>query len=103
MKANVPVAVTVLPSTTHFRSLRAPRRIGGAVPEPRPELAGPRLVDRRGREVHVRLGHDLAAADRLARRRAPRQALRGAGDRKSTRLNSSHVVQSYAVFCFIHT
>src|SRR5436305_4140689 len=29
----------------------------------------------------------------------PRDHLRGAGDRKSTRLNSSHVRISYAVFC----
>src|SRR5438034_6762592 len=29
----------------------------------------------------------------------PRRALRAPGDRKSTRLNSSHTVISYAVFC----
>src|SRR6266496_5143995 len=34
------------------------------------------------------------------RPRRPRPAaLRGGGDRKSTRLNSSHVESSYAVFC----
>src|SRR5256885_6445517 len=44
-----------------------------------------------------------AAAFRLRRLRAHHHALRhlrGAGeDRKSTRLNSSHLVISYAVFC----
>src|SRR5207245_10084582 len=43
------------------------------------------------------------AADRAARRRRPRgrepARTRAAGDRKSTRLNSSHGSISYAVFC----
>src|SRR5256885_13089309 len=46
---------------------------------------------------------DHPAAIGLAARRALRGAVRGAdrggGDRKSTRLNSSHLVISYAVFC----
>src|SRR5207249_6806179 len=33
------------------------------------------------------------------RRHAPRGSVRGERDRKSTRLNSSHVSISYAVFC----
>src|SRR5437870_7357251 len=39
--------------------------------------------------------------DRLARAPAARSRVRrsAAGDRKSTRLNSSHVAISYAVFC----
>ena len=45
------------------------RRVRGALPPPRPELAGPRLVDRRRRPVHVRLRH-VRAADRLAARRS---------------------------------
>src|SRR3989442_8296087 len=44
-----------------------------------------------------------ARADRPALRRRARGAVaargRGRGDRKSTRLNSSHVRISYAVFC----
>src|SRR6266566_8130680 len=32
--------------------------------------------------------------------RRPARPRRGPGDRKSTRLNSSHLVISYAVFCF---
>src|SRR5438067_8081640 len=35
----------------------------------------------------------------IAGRRAARCAARGGADRKSTRLNSSHVSISYAVFC----
>src|SRR5690349_24001309 len=39
-------------------------------------------------------------ADRAAERRAPQRVPpRGTTDRKSTRLNSSHVEISYAVFC----
>src|SRR3989442_10037951 len=50
-----------------------------------------RSLDRRRRpEALAR-----SAPDRVARRQADRSAL----DRKSTRLNSSHVRISYAVFC----
>src|SRR5256885_7761204 len=36
---------------------------------------------------------------RARRAQGPGRGRRGAGDRKSTRLNSSHLVISYAVFC----
>src|SRR5437870_10611306 len=49
---------------------------------PKPELTGPRSGQREGR----------AARTRVAR-------TRNRSDRKSTRLNSSHVAISYAVFC----
>src|SRR5688500_19849212 len=39
----------------------------------------------------------------LRRRRRPAEAARSALDRKSTRLNSSHLVISYAVFCLKKT
>src|SRR4051794_41377492 len=42
-------------------------------------------------------GFDLA--DEVAEARRCRGGLRGLGDRKSTRLNSSHPPTSYAVFC----
>src|SRR5438874_8819312 len=69
-----PPRSTLFPYTTLFRSA-----VGGVPharrePQPRPRLA------------------DLGAARRRA---APRSAR----DRKSTRLNSSHVEISYAVFC----
>src|SRR2546422_3263325 len=57
-----------------------------------------------GDEVVAELG-DLAAADRTdvdhvrAHRRQCRPRLLDVGDRKSTRLNSSHGYISYAVFC----
>src|SRR5207244_11406893 len=40
-----------------------------------------------------------ARADPRAYRLSPRAERSGAGDRKSTRLNSSHQIISYAVFC----
>src|SRR3712207_8326971 len=66
-----PPRSTLFPYTTLFRSLRRQRqRLGGHLRERRP-----------GR---------LRGASPLARR---------GGDRKSTRLNSSHANISYAVFC----
>src|SRR5256885_16999268 len=66
-----PPRSTLFPYTTLFRSLR--RRVAGFWLYP----------------------------PRLYRGRIARSAARGArsGDRKSTRLNSSHLVISYAVFC----
>src|SRR2546430_17101929 len=79
-----PPRSTLFPYTTLFRSARRGR-------------AGAAARERAGaRRLHGRLGHEA---------RAPRhpQSVRGAapcgGDRKSTRLNSSHSQISYAVFC----
>src|SRR5438132_12978813 len=44
-------------------------------------------------------GHLVHRHARVPGLRARRQPLRGRLDRKSTRLNSSHTVISYAVFC----
>src|SRR2546426_6417126 len=46
------------------------------------------------------LWREPAPAGRLLPRFREQRAGRGEGDRKSTRLNSSHLVISYAVFCF---
>src|SRR5690349_7186245 len=46
---------------------------------------------------------DRALGDDLRLRRRHRGRTRGDGDRKSTRLNSSHVERSYAVFCLKKT
>src|SRR6266511_5382995 len=56
-----------------------------------------RLVGHAGSVLHRRPGHDLADVDPLVERLPARAGL--GGDRKSTRLNSSHVKISYAVFC----
>src|SRR5947207_8365690 len=73
-----PPRSTLFPYTTLFRSLGAGAR--ATCPSIRQVLIGP-AADRRG---------DAAAWER---------ALYLARDRKSTRLNSSHTVISYAVFC----
>src|SRR6266496_4883127 len=70
-----PPRSTLFPYTTLFRSPRTP----GSRPPARPP-AGARSRSRR-------------------RRDGPGRAARPPGDRKSTRLNSSHVENSYAVFC----
>src|SRR5690349_23997140 len=82
-----PPRSTLFPYTTLFRSqdVRAvgPRAVGGAGRAPGTPLRG-------------------AAAHQPAAPRRTRAAERAPGareDRKSTRLNSSHVEISYAVFC----
>src|SRR5690606_42036480 len=78
-----PPTSTLFPYTTLFRS---PSR-------QRPERRGD------GRARHHRAGRPLdLRRPRQCRRLAPAGG-RGGGDRKSTRLNSSHVKISYAVFC----
>src|SRR2546426_8459053 len=73
-----PPRSTLFPYTTLFRSRRfARRRPGRPRVRPRVRAAVPRNAVVRG----------------TAHRTHPRQ------DRKSTRLNSSHLVISYAVFC----
>src|SRR5256885_12739101 len=73
-----PPRSTLFPYTTLFRSPLAPA--------PPPEPAGPGAG-----------GRDLHAPPELCGNR-PRPA-QPREDRKSTRLNSSHLVISYAVFC----
>src|SRR3989442_7031076 len=80
-----PPRSTLFPYTTLFRSEIADDRIG------RLERVVPRVVQE---PADVRVVH---AADHRAVRIAV--AERHARDRKSTRLNSSHVRISYAVFC----
>src|SRR5690606_40534035 len=93
-----PPTSPLFPYPTLFRSVR--RRVRGV------EVAARAL----GLEVEavvaaggVRRGHDAARRHRLAHERARRARaldLRDRHqDRKSTRLNSSHVKISYAVFC----
>src|SRR5205807_8265676 len=90
-----PPAAPLLPYTTLFRSRRATRRSRAARRD--------RLTERDELERRV---HELGALVARGPARALPGLLRGiAGehaeraDRKSTRLNSSHLVSSYAVFC----
>src|SRR2546428_1840176 len=82
-----PPRSTLFPYTTLFRSLRAARP---GVRSGRDPLAQAAL--RRGGRERARSGEPVAGAPLPARGR-------GLGDRKSTRLNSSHDQISYAVFC----
>src|SRR5256885_9044430 len=80
-----PPRSTLFPYTTLFRSV------------------GDDLRARRQRRLHPRLGLQALGA-RVARHEAggdqhARVGGVGTRDRKSTRLNSSHLVISYAVFC----
>src|SRR3712207_6850263 len=77
-----PPRSTLFPYTTLFRSIG---RQGGL-------YHGRRERDREGHGAALRPGRREGRAGRYA-------AGRGGGDRKSTRLNSSHANISYAVFC----
>src|SRR5438132_4487466 len=52
-------------------------------------------------DEHVAFGQDAAAADQIRQQQrvVGNDHMTLLGDRKSTRLNSSHTVISYAVFC----
>src|SRR3712207_7384876 len=79
-----PPRSTLFPYTTLFRSLR-----------PRTE---PRHRHRRGDDQQPEPHRELLARQRRGHL-AQLAAEQPAGDRKSTRLNSSHANISYAVFC----
>src|SRR5690349_22777025 len=83
-----PPISTLFPYTTLFRSVGARRR--GA-----PSAAGAREL-RAGRPARRNIGGHEGGGLRRGDRRGRHAAL---VDRKSTRLNSSHVEISYAVFC----
>src|SRR5436309_7248791 len=80
-----PPRSTLFPYTTLFRSCSS--RLGGN-PRRRGQVGTAKELDRRAARAHVQKG---AAG-------GPSIQFLG-GDRKSTRLNSSHVKISYAVFC----
>src|SRR5256885_11371933 len=85
-----PPRSTLFPYTTLFRSL----------------LPAPRCVDGRAKAVHlcarvvvVVLALDVVPSEFEQARHAVAICAVARRDRKSTRLNSSHLVISYAVFC----
>src|SRR5690606_40914294 len=82
-----PPRATPFPYTTLFRSLRDPVQ----VVRERHDAA----LDHRGRRVEVMLRAIVRQLDIAL----PSHVSRSTPDRKSTRLNSSHVKISYAVFC----
>src|SRR2546426_7827440 len=82
-----PPRSTLFPYTTLFRS--SWRHAGG-----RRRAAGGRVP-----LAHVEPQDGTGRLDRSLARRSERRGGHGAEDRKSTRLNSSHLVISYAVFC----
>src|SRR2546426_4584232 len=81
-----PPRSTLFPYTTLFRSRLA------RFP------AGREARGQAGRH-HRSLGAPLGGAERLGPLGGEEEPLLFRGDRKSTRLNSSHLVISYAVFC----
>src|SRR3712207_7828943 len=91
-----PPRSTLFPYTTLFRSVPLqPHRVRAGVQEEAQAVA-PRPVGLlAARAEH--LGHRLGAHDPSGEQRVPEGAQ--IGDRKSTRLNSSHANISYAVFC----
>src|SRR2546426_8622847 len=91
-----PPRSTLFPYTTLFRSHRRGLDVGWEQPREPADA------------VRQRPGERVQWRGRLPARRGPRQGLGGhpgsaaakaRRDRKSTRLNSSHLVISYAVFC----
>src|SRR2546426_5161735 len=82
-----PPRSTLFPYTTLFRSL-VQRALEGAT-----KRASGDLIVAAVRRLAVDLGH---ARDALGSTASPAELT---ADRKSTRLNSSHLVISYAVFC----
>src|SRR5437762_10644067 len=83
-----PPSSTLFPYTTLFRSRAGERRLGTARHDHRDGNCSDPAVDPPVPHLPCR-----SAAPEQADRRARR------GDRKSTRLNSSHRCISYAVFC----
>src|SRR5690348_17986527 len=86
-----PPRPTLFPYTTLFRS--------GAIDHRRekPELSAPRRLDRSDIDLRHR-HHRREGTSRLIAAGGERVGKR-AGDRKSTRMNSSHPSVSYAVSC----
>src|SRR2546426_4042450 len=86
-----PPRSTLFPYTTLFRSRRGAADGVGEPPVEEPE----RGVHTRAGALDGAQGGDEAAREAQLHRRPGHHQ----GDRKSTRLNSSHLVISYAVFC----
>src|SRR5256885_10767549 len=84
-----PPRSTLFPYTTLFRSTAGEHGVGRA------DVVEDRLVGMKSRGVYETPGGTLLHAAH----RELEQLVLDRRDRKSTRLNSSHLVISYAVFC----
>src|SRR3712207_8424781 len=84
-----PPRSTLFPYTTLFRS-------GSTVAAPQPSRELLRAINAAGEQASA-LGDEYVSTEHLL------VALADSGDRKSTRLNSSHANISYAVFCLKKT
>src|SRR5256885_13276187 len=94
-----PPSSPLFPYTTLSRSQPAgadrPRRIRRRARQQVVELRVDNLLS-----LRIPLDQDVRLPQRIPRRAMlVQQAIESAVDRKSTRLNSSHLVISYAVFC----
>src|SRR5947208_11779536 len=96
-----PPRSTLFPYTTLFRSRREIHRRRRGVRQPLGERAGRRLARVVGEDEPRAVGGQRLAHGAAERARAAEDETAGrvSQDRKSTRLNSSHQIISYAVFC----
>src|SRR3712207_7454569 len=91
-----PPRSTLFPYTTLFRSALDE---AAGVPSIRRDVRGHDRRSRGGRDPARWRGNELVPDRRATGRRLPVVLRVAPGDRKSTRLNSSHANISYAVFC----
>src|SRR5690606_41612759 len=96
LRVRPPPSVTLFPYTTLFRSRPMHMQVGSR--QRRPGEARRRAVDIPQWPGVVR-GGDRAAVELVRGRGRAFFSEQAVRDRKSTRLNSSHVKISYAVFC----
>src|SRR5687768_18221035 len=93
-----PPSSTLFPYTTLFRSGRALLE-HGAIEDHMAGLAVVRQVDHRAGAGRERVLGLFRFGQHLLQREGRLPRIFSVGDRKSTRLNSSHGYISYAVFC----
>src|SRR5256885_10640250 len=97
-----PPRSTLFPYTTLFRSLTR-RGNFGERPPTRVSHEGAHAVERTRQPLKVEFGLKCVSVKSRGSHGSPFEAASAARrDRKSTRLNSSHLVISYAGFCLRH-
>src|SRR3712207_8277730 len=87
-----PPRSTLFPYTTLFRSRRPQRTVHAGLTRRRPSRTARTRSPSADAECPMERAAQRETAERVGRRATK-------GDRKSTRLNSSHANISYAVFC----